>query len=332
MSMRRMTMSALIAANALVMLTGCASTGTEVDHTIKVSDAMLAQARGMAEEERTNNAMMYRMGVAASPLCGEGAPQYRAPFALLVNNPTATPEMRAALYAVIHADKLPVLQALAPSLAAYDGAELATLNGENFDKPQKAAAALNRAVRANEDIALRFADGRQVVTHAISACPSTVMVNFFGKASEPVDVGATEVLPRTWSQLAASDDERAFILARSMYFTGADGGAKLRNAALGGAVANGLLRAVTLNLSGAVVDLKVQAVRARRAGNRADADAFALRVMSRAGFAPAAALTFARRSRAEGAAWPDDCAELRFDSDRIEQLQAALRDVPPASM
>jgi hypothetical protein len=314
------------------MQTGCASTGAPVDQTLKVSDAMLAEARGMTDEERTNNAMMYRMGVAASTLCGDGTPQYRAPFALLVNNPTAKPEMRAALYAVIHADTLPVLQALAPSLAGYDGAEVAMLNGQNFDKPKKVAAALNQAVRANEDIVLRFADGRQVVTHAISGCPSAVMVNFFGKAGEPGDVGTTEVLPRTWSQLPASNDERAFILARSMYFTGGGGGAKLRNAALGGAVGNGILRAVTLNLSGAVIDLKTHVVRARRAGNRADADAFALRVMARAGFDPAAALTFARRSQEQGAAWPDDCAALRFDADRIEQMQAALRDVPRASL
>jgi hypothetical protein len=321
-----------ITAALLATLTGCASTGAPVDRTIKVSDAVLAEARGMAIEERTNNAMMYRMGVAASALCGDGEPQYRAPFSLIINNPTAKPEMRAALYAVIHADKLPVLQALAPSLAEYDGAEVAALNGESFDKPQKAAAALGKAVRANEDITLRFADGRQVVTHAISGCPSTVMVNLFGKTREPVDVGATEVLPRSWSQLPASDDERAFILARSMYFTGSEGGAKLRNAALGGAVANGLLRAVTLNLSGAVVDLKTQAVRVRRASNRTDADAFALRVMARAGFAPSAALAFARRAQVEGAVWPDDCAELRFDAKRIEQMEDALRGVSQASL
>jgi hypothetical protein len=286
----------------------------------------------MANEERTNNAMMYRMGVAASALCGDGELQYRAPFALIINNPTAKPEMRAALYAVIHADKLPVLQALAPSLAGYDGTEVAVLNGESFEKPQKAVAALGKAVRANEDITLRFADGRQVVTHAISGCPSTVMVNFFGKAREPVDVGATEVLPRSWSQLPANEDERAFIMARSMYFTGSEGGAKLRNAALGGAVVNGILRAATLNLSGAVVDLKTQAVRARRASNRTDADAFALRVMVKAGFDPSAALAFARRAQAEGAAWPEDCAELRFDAQRIEQMQATLRNVRQASL
>jgi len=331
MSTRRFLISATAAA-LLAVLTGCASTGTPVDRTIKVSDAALAEARQMALEERTTNAMMYRMGVAANALCGDGSASYRAPFSLLVNNPAAKPEQRAALYQVLHADKLPVLQAHAAALAEYDGAELMELNGTSLERPRQAVAALDKALRAGQDVTLRFADGRQTVAHAVSACASTVMVNFFGRAREPVDVGRTEVLPRTWSQLPAGDDERAFVLARSMFFTGGDGAARLRNAALGGAVANGVLRAVTLNLSGAVVDLKTQAVRARRAANRADADEFALRVMASAGFDPAAALAFARRSQAEGASWPDDCAELRFDTERIAQLQASLHALDQARL
>lgn len=305
-------------------LTGCASISAPVDQTMKVSDAVMAEARHIVDEERTNNAMMYRMGVAAGKLCGDGEQQYRAPFSLLVNNPTAKPEMRAALYAVIHAGKLPVLQAHAASLAGYEGAEVAAINGESLEKPAKAVTALAKAVRANEPIQLRLADGRQLAAQPVVACPSGVMVNFFGKTHEALDVGVTEVLPRSWSHLPASADERAFLLARSMYFTGGEGGGKLRAAGFGGAVANGLLRAVTLNLSGAVVDLKTQAVRLRRASTREDADEFAVRVMAMAGFDPAAALAFAKRSQTEGAAWPDECAELRFDAERLARLEAQV--------
>lgn len=306
---------------ALVMLSGCAATRPALDHHASVPPAKLEAARDIVDGMRNTNAVIYQLATAGSAVCAESDPHYRAPFSMLFNAAgIADLEMRNALYALLRVDQHPLLQAHAPSLQQYDGAEIVAINGQSADEQHKLIQVVEKAVDANADLQVTLADGRQLVTRGLSACPTQVLTAYFGPLREAQLVGYKDVTPKGWSQLARNRDEQAFVLARSVYFTAGEGRVKLRNALYAGAAANGALRALTFGLSAIVVDAKTVAVRARRAANRSDADLFAVQLMTAAGFNPAAAASFAAYSLKEGAAWPSDCDELKFDQQRYAEL------------
>jgi hypothetical protein len=313
-----------IALLTLAVLSGCASSGG-LNRQAPVSEAKLSQARAMVNSQRQYNEVVYKLSAGARA-CAEGAPQYRAPFSLLFNNKAIKDqELRNALYAVLGAEDQPVLQAHTAAMRPYDGAQVVSINGTQITDQFKALRAEMDAVGGNATIHLVLADGRAVDTQPLKACNSLVISDSTSTIKEALFTGGPiELTPISWTQLAGSEDEQAFILARSVYFTSGEGSGKLRTALYAGAAVNGVLRGLTFGLSGFIGDAKTGAVRTRRGANQSDADVFALRLMKDAGYKPGAALDFARRSQSEGNAWPADCDELKFDASRIGKLQQAL--------
>jgi len=324
MSMKTMAALAL-AVLTLAGLTGCASTIPDVKRDAPVSSAMLEEATFMVNSTRQTNALLYRLGAAAADQCTTTDAAHRAPFSLLFNGANPSEELRTAIYKVAGVAELPLLQTHVPELKAYEGARVRTINRQATGNINKVYAALRTAFEKNDRLELVLDDGRSLSTVPTAACPSFVLTDYSGKLKEAFNnFNGTEVTPRSWLQLAHTEDERAFILARSIYFTGADGDPKLRHAFYGGSAASGILNGLTFGLGTLVADPKQIAVRMRRSANRSDADAFALTVMRRAGFDPQAALRFARRSIDEGSAWPHEADELKFDADRLAELQRSL--------
>jgi hypothetical protein len=314
-----------IAALALSGLTGCASTGRQVNREAPVSPEVLREAKDMIDSTRQTNALLYRLSTAAAVDCAAADAPYRAPFSLMFNaQDIKSDELRTAIFRVSGIAELPTLQAHAPAVSRYEGARIVTINRQSTTNLNKAFKAMRDAVSANQSIELTMDDGRSLTALPLPACPTLVFTDYAGQVAEPISGGGVEVTPKSWLQLARNDDERAFILARSIYFTGAEGEAKLFHALLGGAAVSGVLKGLTFGLSALVIDPKTLAVRARRSANRAGADAFALRVMQRAGFDRHAALALAQRSLDEGGAWPRDCDELKFDAARLAALKRNL--------
>jgi len=314
-----------IALLTLAVLSGCAATGSGLNHQAPVSEAKLGQARAMVGKQRQYNDVVYQLSLGASA-CAGADPQYRAPFSLLFNNKAIKDkELRNALYATLGAEDQPVLQAHTPVMRQYDGAQVVSINGQRTDEQTKALGAEMDAVDDNATLHLLLADGRTVDIQALAACRSIVMADSTSTIKEALFTNtAMELTPISWTQLANNEDEQAFILARSVYFTAGEGRGKLRNALYAGAFLNGVLKGLTFGLSPIAGDAKMAALRARRRANQSDADVYALRLMKDAGYKPAAALAFALRSQTEGAAWPADCDELKFDAARIAKLQQAL--------
>lgn len=312
----------LAGALLLAGLGGCAATGQRVERDAQVSDSALREARYRIDATRDTNALLYRLSVAAAAECAQDDAVYRAPFSLLYNDAAAeSAELRSAVFRVAGIAELPALQAHSPALQGYDGAHVVSINRTAADNAGKTLAALQKTAAAHGALELAFEDGRTLAVQPQPACPSLVFTDYSGRLKEAVGAGHVELTPKAWLQVTHGADERAFVLARSIYFTGAEGEARLRHALYGGAAVSGVLRGLTFGLSALVVEPKTLAVRARRSANRLDADAFALRVMTRAGFDPHAAVALARRSLDEGGAWPGDCDELRFDAGRLAALE-----------
>ncbi|MGZ8291001.1 MAG: hypothetical protein ACXW2U_14565 [Telluria sp.] len=308
------------------LATGCASTTRQVDRNAPVSAALLDEAKFVTDSARETNELMYRLSTAAGDACAASDAPYRAPFSLLFNAPDEKSDaLRTAIFRVSGLAELPAIQAHDTAVSQYDGARIVSINRTGTINLARAFAAMQEAVRDNKPIELALDDGRTLSATPVAACPSLAFTDFGGSTSEALASGAVEVTPRSWVQLARNRDERAFILARSIFFTGAEGEARLRHALYAGAAVSGVLRGLTFGVSGLIVDPKAIAVRVRRSANRADADAFALRLMQRAGFDRAAALALAERSVSEGGAWPKDCDELKFDAERLATLKANLQ-------
>lgn len=311
-----------IALLTLAILSGCASSGG-LNRQAVVSEVKLNQARAMVNSQRQYNQLVYQLSAGA---CADGDPQYRAPFSLLFNNKAIKDqELRGALYAVLGAEDQPVLQAHTAAMRPYDGAQVVSINGKQITEQFQALRAEVAAVNDNTPIHLVLADGRAVDTLPLKACRSIILSDSTSTIKEAMFTSSPiELTPISWSQLAANQDEQAFILARSVYFTSGEGSGKLHTALFAGAAVNGVLKGLTFGLSGIIGDAKLGAVRVRRNANQSEADIFAVRLMKDAGYNPHAAIDFARRSQSEGDAWPADCNELKFDAARISKLQQVL--------
>lgn len=302
-------------------LSGCASPLRKLDRDAPVSAAMLEQARFQVNTTRQTNSLVYRLSTAALEQCADASVRLRAPLSLLFND-NASDQMRTAIYRVSGMADLPVIQAHTAALNEYEGERITAINGQATSNLIKAFNAMNEAVRSNNPVELRLEDGRVLKELPVAACPTTVFTDYSSQLKEAFNtLGGTELTPKSWLQLAHDDNERAFILARSIYFTGAEGESSLRHAMYGGAVVSGVIRALTFGVGTLLVDPKTVAVRMQRSANRIDADAFAIRAMRHAGFDPHAAMVFAQRSFDEGKAWPADSDELKFDAARLAALK-----------
>ena len=321
LSTRRLALPAL----CLLLLTGCA-TSPAVDRGLRVSSEMRSEVQLLVEHDLASNGLVYRLSVAGADACVDAGLQRRSPFSLLFN-PTALPsaEMRTAIFQLYGLEHQARLQAHTPELAPYDGALVVAVNGESTANPGKAMGSLLRALDREQPLTLRLEDGRKVEALPQRACPGIVGSDYSGRAKAAENFGGiVELVPASWAKLVRTPDELAFVLARSVYFTGGEGQHKLRHALYAGAAVSGVLGGLTFGLSNLVADPKRMAVQARRRLNRQEADAFALGLMRRAGFDVKAALAFARRSMEEGAIWPDECDELRFDQERLDALQRQM--------
>ena len=309
---------------ALATLSGCAGTGRKLNREAPVSAAQLEQARFQVTTTRQTNLLVYLLSTAAVAQCADAGVRLRAPLSLLFNeNPSD--EMRTAIYRVSGMADLPVIQAHTAALAPYEGARIVSINGQDTSNLNKAVSAMNDAVRANKPVELALEDGTLVKELPVAGCPTMVLTDYSAHLKEAFNtLGGTEVTPQSWLQLAHDDNERAFILARSIYFTGSVGESRLRYALYGGAVVSGVVRALTFGVGTLLVDPKTVAIRMRRRANRTEADAFAVGAMRSAGFDPQAALVFAQRSLVESGAWPADSDELKFDSERIAALKRSI--------
>lgn len=319
-------MLVILAATAMtfVSLNGCSTAQRKLDRDAPVSAAMLEQARMQVSTTRQTNSLVYRLSTAALDQCANSSVRLRAPLSLLFND-SASDQMRTAIYRVSGMAELPVIQAHTAALSAYEGERIATINGQATSNLNKAFNAMNDAVRSNTPVELTLEDGRMLKESPVAACQTTVFTDYSAQLKEAFNtLGGTELTPKSWLQLARDDNERAFILARSIYFTGAEGESGLRYALYGGAVVSGVIRALTFGVGTLLVDPKTVAVRMQRSAHRADADAFAIVAMRRAGFDPLAALAFAQRSIDEGKSWPADSDELKFDAARYAALQRTV--------
>lgn len=320
------TMAAMaLAGCVLAGMTGCAST-RQVQRDKPVSAAALEEAKYQVDTTRRTNALLYRLAIAAADMCMATDASHRAPFSLLFNGANTSEELRTGIYQVSGVAELPAIQAHAPDLQAFDGARVVMVNRQSTDNINKVYSRLRDAFENNESLELTLDDNRSVTTKPVPACPSFVVVDYSGRLKEAFNnFNGYEAIPRYWLTLARTEDERAFILARSLYFTGAEGEAKLRHAFYGGAAVSGVLRGLTLGLGNLIVEPRTIAVQLRRNGERSDADLFGLNAMRRAGFDPQAALQFAQRSIVEGGTWPSEADELRFDADRLAALRRSLQ-------
>jgi hypothetical protein len=314
-----------VSAICLLLLGGCA-TNPAVDRSVTVSAETRAEVKRLLDHELATNQLVYQLSRVGVEDCKDAGLDFRAPFSLLYNNTgLSSKEMRTAIFNAYGLEGQAMFQSHTPELAAYDGARVVEVNGESTHNPNKVLGSTLQAMQKQRKLSLKFEDGRSVEALGQRACPSLVNGDFTGIAKHAVNYGGfIEMLPTAWAKLIRTPDELAFVLARSIYFTGAEGQAKLRHALYAGAAVSGVLRAVTFGVSALVTDPKTLAVQARRRANRLDADAFALRLMRRAGFDVNAALAFAQRSLDEGAIWPGECDELRFDQERFDALKAAL--------
>jgi hypothetical protein len=310
-----------IAAIGTTLLSGCA-TSRPVDRTLHVSDETRQEVKRLLGQERQSNQLVYRLSTVGADQCADAPLRYRTPFSLLFNSPALpSAEMRTAIFQEAGIDSQALFQAHLPEFERYDGAHVVAVNGESTANPNKVLGAMLRAAKDRGKLSLRLEDGSTIEALPQPACPSLVYGDFTGIARQAEGMGIFEMQPTAWAKLARSPDEMAFILARSIYFTGAEGEQKLRHALYAGAAVSGVLRAVTFGVSSLVADPKRIAVHARRRANLEDADAFAVQLMRRAGFDVNAALTFAQRSIDEGSAWPKECEELHFDQARLDALR-----------
>lgn len=309
----------------LCLLAGCA-TSPAVDRGLRVSDATRLETRRLVEHDLAANGLVYRLSIAGADDCRDAGLEHRSPFSLMFNStdlPSA--EMRTAIFQAYGLEHQARFQAHTPELAPYDGALVVSVNGESTANPGKAMGALLRALDRQRPLSLRLEDGRSVEAQPQRACPGIISGDYTGKAKAAENYGGiVELLPTAWAKVVRTPDELAFVLARSVYFTGGEGQHKLRHALYAGAAVSGVLRALTFGVGPLIADPKRLAVQARRRMNRLDADAFALRLMRRAGFDVKAALSFARRSIEEGAIWPEECDELRFGGERLAALEKQI--------
>lgn len=319
-----------IAASVLALaLTGC-TTVRHIERDAPVSAEKLEEAKYLIDTTRQTNALVYRLSTASADKCTASDAPHRAPFSLLLNganNPSE--ELRTAIYRVAGIAELPVVQIHTPALHAYEGARVLTVNGKSTSNMNKVFTAMHDALEDNHALELTFDDGRSLTAAPVAGCTALVSTDYTKQLKESFNnFNGVEVTPASWLKLARNDNERAFVLARSIYFTDAAGQGKLFSAYLGGSAASGVLRGLTFGLGTLVVDPKMVAVRMRRNANRTDADLFALSIMRRAGFDAQAALAFAQRSIEEGGVWPSEADELKFDADRLAALKRALSDLP----
>jgi predicted small secreted protein len=307
------------------VLTGC-TTMRHIERDAPVSKEKMEEARYLIDTTRQTNTLLYRLGTASADQCTASDAPHRAPFSLLfnaANNPSD--ELRTAVYRVSGIAELPVVQIHIPELRAYEGARVLTVNGNSTTNMNKVYTAMHDALEDNHRLELALDDGRSLTTAPVVGCPSLVFTDYTDQLKETFNnFNGAEVTPKSWLKLARNDDERAFVLARSIYFTAAAGQAKLYRAYLGGSAVSGVLRGLTFGLGTLVVDPKTVVVRMRRNASRTDADVFALDTMRRAGFDAQAAIAFAQRSIDEGAAWPSEADELKFDAERLASLKQAL--------
>lgn len=320
------TMIATLAAACVAFssLSGCASTARKLKRDTPVTQEQLDQARYEVTTTRQTNLLVYRLSTAAVGQCADASVRMRAPLSLLFNS-NASDAMRTAIYRVSGMEDLPVVQAHTAALTPHEGARIVSINGQSTADPNKAFNAMNEAVHGNRPIELVLDDGTVVKEMPVPGCPTVVLTDYSAHVKEAFNtLGGTEVTPRSWLQLAQNDNERAFVLARSIYFTGSSGESSLRHALYGGAVVSGLIRGLTFGVGNLLLDPKTVAVRMQRRAYRPEADAFAVQAMQRAGFDPQAALVFAQRSLVEGKSWPEDSDELKFDAARIAALRQSM--------
>jgi len=305
----------------LASLSGCATTGRQVTD-MHVSQKTMSEAQTIVDGARSTNEIMYHLSVAAMAECKESAALFRAPFSLLFNHPgIKSEEMRTAIFKVSGANEFPVIQVHTQALAAFDGQRIKSVNRVNASDIGKTDKMVYESATENKAMEIVMEDGRTMSANSTAACPSIVITDYFGTLKEAQNPGAVgEMTPKAWLAVARSRDEAAFILARSIYFTGAGGRVALVRALYLGAAASGFLRGLTLGVGNLIVDPKMVALRVQRKSHRADADAFAIRAMKSAGYDPRAALALARRSVETASTWPDGADELKFDQERLAHL------------
>jgi len=305
----------------LASLSGCATTGRQVTD-MPVSQKTMSEAQAIVDGARSTNEIMYQLSVAAIADCKESDALFRAPFSLLFNHPgIKSEEMRTAIFKVLGANEFPVIQAHTQALAAFDGLRVKSVNRVDASNIGKTDKMVFESSTENKVMEIVMEDGRTMSARSTAACPSIVNTDYFGTLKEAQNLGTVgEMTPKAWLVVAKSRDEAAFILARSIYFTGAGGRVALVHALYMGAAASGVLKGLTLGIGNLIVDPKMIAVRMQRKSHRADADAFAVHAMRLAGYDSHAALALARRSLETASTWPDDADELKFDQERLARL------------
>lgn len=328
-----------LAALLMLALTGCASYSPAVDKAVRdIPPEKIATAKAATDGFIRSAVLVERMSRLAVGVCTQKG--QRLPFDMAINPQLKDADLRAALKAVGGWDAQPKLIALVAEAAPHHGKYVARVNGEPIKAGDVNTAhwAAVKAVNDGKLAELEFTDGSKWAAAGTTGCFGRVALDAggFARLTEVSNMGlGFEGLPFSWYSVASSDEEWAFVVSRSLYFTSDGGKSRLTVGLLTGAAANGLVKGLTFGISALVFDARVSVVGAVRRRYLSEADLFGLQVLDAAGMDVDKALAFAQRMSQEQAL-PSDLTELHFSAERLLALNTeasrlkAARLVAPA--
>ena len=308
-----------LAAAVSTWLVGCASYREPVRMAeASIPAAKLEEARKVVASLSTIARSAEAVALAGSELCKNKA--NRLPFFFFQNPPLKDAELRAA-YVVAGLTEQPRLISTDSASSSVDGKFITKVGREDIGVGEvtKAWVSSTALIRNKQPVDMEFSDGTKFTIPVKEGCGGVVLVDI--GTFEPQNFGGgVEGLSLEWFSQAQSEDERRFLVGRSLFYTSDDGRDTLAKGLFAGAALNGVLTGLTLGWSRAFIDTKVTVTRLARSSVLKEADAFGLRVAVRAGANPNAIMAFVRRMALQKeAATP--MKELWFDDARDTALE-----------
>lgn len=313
---------------ATVVMTGCAS-GYKAPNAQLKSDPVL-QARANRHvtllQEGANAA--ETVARSASSMCTHKGP--RMPFAVYVNPPGQSAEMRSALLSAGLTGQ-PLIFATHADAKAYDRKEIVAIDADKVALGEHTAyGRVFGKVKEGKPPVLSFSDGTKAPVAVSEGCGGYTLFEVGEKGTINIGVGV-EIINTRFLEYSTSKDALLFLMGRSLFYTSGPGANELNKVLMPSALLNGVLSGVTLGLSRAVVDTKEIATNGVRNQYQLEADAFGLRAAVLAGASPEVILHYVealnkQEAKGEGAL-PKD---LRFDKARVAALKAEVLKLTPA--
>lgn len=315
---------ALVAACSLWLI-GCASYNAPTPMTeASIPAAKLQEARVAVASLTAIAKSIEAVALANVNVCKHKA--NRMMFVALQNPPEKDNELRAAY---VHAGltEQPRLISTDVSTNGIDGKFITKVGNEEIGAGEvsQALASAYSLIREKKPLKMEFSDKTKSTIAVKEGCAGTVWVDI--GSYEPKNYGTgVEVLSLDWFIHAKSEDARRFLAGRAFYYSSDEGMEKISSQFYVGAVANGLIRVVTLGLSEFVVDAKDTFTRMARFSVLKEADEFGLRAAVTSGADPVVILAFVRymaSQKKEATAME----ELWFEDAREEALAKVVANL-----